>query len=66
MAGQPVPFPVQLPSWGEGCQLPPVSQMLPEAAASASAGPRSPLPGTGAGLSGGPGEVGTLRPLLAL
>lgn len=50
VAGRPVPFPAQLPSWGEGCQLPPVGQMLPEAAASASAGPRSPCPRTGAGL----------------
>lgn len=42
VAGQPVPFPVQLPSWGRGCQLPPVEQMLSEAAVSASTGPRIP------------------------
>lgn len=63
MAGQPVPFPVQLPSLGEGCQLPPVGQMLSEAAVSASTGPRTPLPRTRAKILWGHGEVGTLRTL---
>lgn len=66
MAGQPVLSQSSCHPGGEGCQLPPVGQMLSEAAVSASTGPRTPLPRTRAGTFWGLGEANTLRSLLAL